>query len=106
MTEEMMQAIAEAEAKAADMKNAALEKAAAIVKEAEETAAKMKKSSAEVCKAYRETQLKEAEREAQKNYEASLEKTRTAARANGDRILANAEVPASVIVGRILNGNR
>ena len=106
MTEEMMQAIANAEAKAAEMKNAALEQAAAIVKEAEETAAKTKKSSAEVCKAYRETQLKEAEREAQNHYEASLEKTRAAARANGDKILANAEVPASIIVGRILNGNR
>ena len=106
MTEEIIQAISQAEERAAGIKNAAQEKAAAIVKEAEETAAKMKKSSSEVCKAYRESQMQEAELKAQNSYAATIEKTRADARANGDKILQNAEVPASVIVGRILNGDR
>ena len=106
MTEEIIQAISRAEEQAAGIKTAAQEQAAKIVKEAEETAAKMKKSSAEVCKAYRESQMNEAERSAQARYAATIEKTRSDARANGDKILQNAEVPASVIVGRILNGDR
>ena len=60
MTEEIIKSITEAEEKATDMKTAAYARAAEIAAQAETRAAEIAKSSEEVCKAYRETQLKAA----------------------------------------------
>lgn len=67
MTEEIIKSITEAEEKATDMKTAAYARAAEIAAQAEIRAAEIARSSEEVCKAYRETQLKAAEADAQKN---------------------------------------
>ena len=72
MAEEMIKLIAEAEAEAAQIKTAALEKAAAIIADAEMRASRKEKSAEEVCKAYRETQIKNAIEDAEKEYNASL----------------------------------
>ena len=61
MTEEIIKSITEAEARAAKIKESAFAQAAEIAAKAEERAFEIEKSSEEVCRAYRETQLKAAE---------------------------------------------
>ena len=103
MTEEIMKTIAEAERKATEIKAKATERATQIVKEAEARAVEIEKSSAEVCKAYRETAQKNAEAEAQKQYVATLEKAQAEASEYCRKILNQTEAPVSKIVGRITN---
>jgi len=66
MTEEIIKSITEAEARAAKIKESAFAQAAEIAAKAEERAFEIEKSSEEVCRAYRETQLKAAEADAEK----------------------------------------
>ena len=94
MTEEIIKSITEAEEKATDMKTAAYARAAEIAK-----------SSEEVCKAYRETQLKAAEADAQKKYLAALAEKRAEAEAYAARLLENTELPVSKIVRRVCGGD-
>ena len=61
------------------MKTAAYARAAEIAAQAEIRAAEIARSSEEVCKAYRETQLKAAEADAQKKYLAALAEKRAEA---------------------------
>ena len=86
MTEEIIKSITEAEEKATDMKTAAYARAE-IAAQAETRAAEIAKSSEEVCKAYRETQLKAAEADAQKKYLAALAEKRAEAEAYAARLL-------------------
>ena len=74
MTEEIIKSITASEAQASERKARAYERAAEIASEAEVRAAEIAKSSEEVCKAYRETQLKNAEAEAERQYCATLAK--------------------------------
>lgn len=68
-------------------------------------AAEIAKSSEEVCKAYRETQLKAAEADAQKKYLAALAEKRAEAEAYAARLLENTELPVSKIVRRVCGGD-
>ena len=95
MTEEIIQSITQAEAQAAEIKKAAQEKAA-----------REEKMSEEVCKAYRETQIKNAETQAQADYDAALQSTRKQAREYCARIMDGAKPSVSKIVGRIVRGDR
>lgn len=105
MTEEIIKSITEAEEKAADMKTAAYARAAEIAAQAEIRAAEIARSSEEVCKAYRETQLKAAEADAQKKYLAALAEKRAEAEAYAARLLENTELPVSKIVRRVCGGD-
>ena len=98
MTEEIIKSITEAEEKATDMKTAAYARAAEIAAQAEIRAE-------EVCKAYRETQLKAAEADAQKKYLAALAEKRAEAEAYAARLLENTELPVSKIVRRVCGGD-
>ncbi|MBQ8685094.1 MAG: hypothetical protein IJ514_02860 [Clostridia bacterium] len=106
MTEEMIKTITQAEEQAAEKKRAAIEQAATIVANAEAQAARTERSSDEVCKAYRESQLKSAKAEADKRYQETLEEREKAARAACASILKNADGSVSKIVERIVSGNR
>ena len=105
MTEEIIKSITEAEEKATDMKTAAYARAAEIAAQAEIRAAEIARSSEEVCKAYRETQLKGAEADAQKKYLAALAEKRAEAEAYAARLLENTELPVSKIVRRVCGGD-
>lgn len=106
MTDEIIRSITEAESAAAEIKAAANVRAAEIAAQAEARAAEIEKSSEEVCKAYRETQAKAAEADAEKAYLSALAEKRAEAKAYADRLLENAELPVSKIVGRITGGDR
>ena len=101
MTEEIIKSITASEAQASERKARAYERAAEIASEAEVRAAEIAKSSEEVCKAYRETQLKNAERQ----YCATLAKKRAEAEAYAARLMDGLELPVSKIVRRICDGD-
>lgn len=101
MTEEIIKSITEAETRAAKIKESAFAQAAEIAAKAEARAFEIESSSEEVCRAYRETQLKAAEADAEKAYLSALAQKREEARGYADRLLENIELPVSKIVGRI-----
>lgn len=105
MTEDIIKSITEAEAQAAELKAEALKKAAEIAVRAEARASELEKTSEEVCKAYRETQLKAAEADAEKEYFRTLVERRAEAEKYASRLLEQTELPVSGIVGRITSGN-
>ena len=105
MTEEIIKSITASEAQASERKARAYERAAEIASEAEVRAAEIAKSSEEVCKAYRETQLKNAEAEAERQYCATHAKKRAEAEAYAARLMDGLELPVSKIVRRICDGD-
>lgn len=105
-TEEIIQAITAAEERAAEIRKSAAEQAARILVEAENQAANSEKSSAEVCKAYAESQLKAARAEAEKCYTDRIEEQKRQSKEDCENILQNAENSVTEIVGRIVGGNR
>jgi len=106
MTEDIIKSITEAESAAAEIKESALRQAAEIAARAEARSAEIEKSTEEVCKAYRESQIKAAEADAEKAYLAALDEKGAEAKNYADRLLENIEIPVSKIVGRIIGGNR
>lgn len=106
MTEEIIKAVTDAEARAAKIKEEALARAAEEQAKAETRAEEIERSSAEVCKAYRETQIKAAEADAEKAYFAALARQREEAARYAESLSDKTEVPVSRIVGRITGGNR
>lgn len=105
MTEEMIRSITEAEEKATEIKRAACDKAAQILDDAERQSARMEKSSQEVCRAYRESQMKNAREEAETRYQQTLIAKEKEARAYCADVLKKADVCVSEIVGRIVRGD-
>ena len=106
MTEDIIKKITEAEEEAANIKASATQVAADKIANAELRAAEVMKTSDEVCKAYRETALKNAEISAQKEYDEAIKKAETDARNYCAEILLKSDTAAAVIVGRIIGGNR
>lgn len=105
MTEEIIKAITEAEAQGAKIRSDAMEKAAQIVAAAEAQAAREEKTSAEVCKAYADTQIKVAKADADKSYAETVDSEERKARAYCAEALKNADDEVSEIVGRIIRGD-
>ena len=105
MTEDMMKAITDAEAQASAIKRSAYEKAEKLILEAESQASKTELSSAEVCKAYIETQIKNARAEAEARYDISVKTEEKQAREYCANALKNAENCVNKIVGRIVGGD-
>ncbi len=106
MTEEIINAITEAESEAVRIGDRAREEAAAILSRAEVRAAEIEKSSEEVCRAYRDTQRKAAEAEAEKAYRSALAEKGEDARRYADRLLESTGDFVGKIVGRIVRGDR
>lgn len=106
MTEEIVKSITEAEEKAAEIKRIAQETAAKILADAEKNAARTESSSAEICKAYTETQIKTAKAEAENRYISTLETELQNAKKYCAQILEKSEIAVNDVVGRITSGNR
>ena len=105
MTEEMIKKITDAEEQGALLKEKATEKATLLLSEAERQVARTLQSSAEVCRAYSETQLKNARAEADIRYAETLETERKKARAYCAEMMKSADGYVSGIVGRIVGGD-
>lgn len=99
--EEIVEAIARAEAEAETIKMQATERAAQILAEARERAAKRLNETEAVCKQRRGTLVKEAERGAEEEYEKTLSLHKTEAKKYADGKLQEAELLADQIVRRI-----
>lgn len=101
---EILKSINEAECKAAEIKAAALEKAAAIAGGAEERSAEIAKLCEAECKAYREKTVREAEQAAQKRYENEITVKRAEASGYAAERLKNTDGIVNEIVRRITRG--
>ncbi|MBO4940349.1 MAG: hypothetical protein J6D30_04945 [Clostridia bacterium] len=106
MTEDIIQAIKQAEAQAAEMKNTASEQAAQMILDSEKQASMTEKTAMDVCKAYRDTQIKQAMTDAEQAYQNSLAQKEEETKAYCARILENSDAAVSKIVGRIISGDR
>ena len=106
MTEEIIKLITEAENKAAEIRRLAEERAADILAQAQLQADRSKQSSEDVCKAYRETQIKLAHEDAEKQYAETIAiKTRDSQKYCAQIMQEKSEKAISEIVGRITSGN-
>ena len=103
--ENMIQAITEAEEKAAAIKAEATARADAIVADAEKRASEREKSAREVCKAFRATQMKLALQKADEQYAADVAKVTADAKASSEKIMQNVDSTVAKIVGRIVSGD-
>jgi len=103
--ENMIQAITEAEEKAAAMKADATLRAETIVAEAERKAAETEKNARAVCKAYTTTQMKLALQNAEAQYTADVAKAAADAKAKSQTIMQNVDATVARIVGRIVSGD-
>ena len=105
MKEEIIQSIKNAEAQAQEIKRNAESQAQTILAEAEENARRAKDSAREVCKAYTETQIKNAKAEAERRYDDAICAREKSAREYCAKVLENAENTVLEIVGRIIRGD-
>ena len=104
--QEIIDRINEAEAKAAEIKAQAIEKAAQIAASAEERAADIERIAEVDAKALRESSLKAATEEAQKNYDNEITVNRAkASKYCADR-LKDTDKIVNDIVRRITRGSR
>ena len=105
MTEEIIKSITQAEEKAAEIKRAATEKAATVIAEATESATNTENAAVEVCRAYKESQIKGAYAEAERAYTETVTKNTEAAKSYCAKALAEADTVIGEIVGRIIRGD-
>ncbi len=106
LMEDILKTITVAEAKAAQIKEAALLRAQEITAEAEKRAGQLREYSETSLKAYRETELKKAVEKAQKDYDGEIAKEREKAVKYADGLLKNTDFYVNDIVGRISGGSR
>ena len=99
--EEIIKAVKEAEAEAAQKKAQANEKAAQIAAQAEQDAQDILKASEAECKQYRERELKNAEENAENAYFVTLSEKRAEAKAYADSLLKDTKASVGRIVRRI-----
>lgn len=104
--EEIIKSITEAEAQADALKKQALLQAEKIIEQAEERAATIEKNSAEECKAFREKTLKNAQLQAQQEYDHAIEKKREEGKTYVKERLEQCNLQVQEVVRRVSGGNR
>ena len=105
MTEDIIKAITEAELQASQIKREAQEKATEIVAVATLRASETEKENAELCKSYRETQIKEGIEKAESEYQTAIRVKTEEAKAYCADALAKSGASVGKIVGRIVSGD-
>ena len=106
MTDEMIKAITDAEARAVAIKNEANEKAEALLLDAQAQVVSLKSSSEEVLKAYKDTQLAAAKNQAELAFNEEIAKSKKEAQAYASNVIKNADTAVIDIVGRVISANR
>jgi hypothetical protein len=103
--ENMIQAIKEAEEKAAATKQAANMRASEILTLAEKKAAETEKTAREVCKAYKSSQARIAVEAAEAEYASVIAQKSAEAKAKSEEQMENVGATVARIVGRIVSGD-
>lgn len=103
--DEIIKSVTDAEQRAAQMKSDAVVRAGQIIEEARAQAAAIEAKSASERAAFRESSLKAAEEQAEKDYAAAVAKSRAEAQRYADHIIGNTDAVVGKIVGRINGGN-
>ncbi len=106
MKDEIVKSITQAEETAAELKRTAMERATEIVDEAVKRAEQIENTAKEVCAAYRESQIKNAQAEAERAYGEMLAQNEEDAKEYCTKVLEGADSVIGGIVGRIISGNR
>lgn len=101
MQEDILQSIATAESRAAEIKAQANDKAASIIAAAEKSAADIIRSSETQCAELRESSLKQAEEKAADEYAKALSDSRAQAQSYAQSILKYSPTHVGEIVGRL-----
>ncbi len=104
--EEIIKSITEAEKRAAEIKEQALNKAADIAAQAEERAAEIEKLSEAECKALREKSIQAAYDDAREKYEGEIKQKRAEAAVYASGCLKKADRQVSGIIRRVTGGGR
>ena len=104
MKTELIATITDAERQAAQEKERAAAQADRLVKDAESKAKNALSASADVCKAFFETQIRLATAQSEKRYAEELKQAGEAAEARSREALKNADVSVSGIVQRVVYG--
>jgi vacuolar-type H+-ATPase subunit H len=103
--DEMINAIAAAEAKAADIKNEAVIKAGKIIEDARAQAAELEKASALARAKMRDDTIKAATLKADKEYAAYISSCERQSKEYAEDVSKNTDVIVGKIVGRVSGGN-
>lgn len=101
MEEEILSRIAQAEARAAQIKEEAQSRAAAIVAEAQKQAQEIAKNSEVQAAAFRKEGMQAAEAKAQSDYLDAINKCSSQAKQYADGLLAHADEYVLEVVGRL-----
>ena len=105
MTEEILQAILSAEAKANEEKACAIQKADEIIADAEMNAQKIEQKSLNDCKAFIESEQAAAKATAQKQFDETIIAKTKEAKEYCAEALKNSDALVSEIVRRIVSGD-
>jgi vacuolar-type H+-ATPase subunit H len=103
---EMINAITDAEARATEIKNAAVLRAGDIIEQARAKAAEMEKNSATERAKFKQDSLNSAAERAQREYDSSIEKSKRDAKAYAESVSSSTDIIVGKIVGRISGGNK
>ncbi len=102
--EEILKSIAEAEAHAEEIKQAAETCATGLVTDALGKVAELQKQVEAECKAYREKEIAAAQRAADEQYRKTLTESREAAKKYADELIENTDSFVRTIIGRTCGG--
>lgn len=106
MNAQIIEAIKTAEKQAAYEKESAVAQSELLQREAEVRAKNTLSASAEVCKAYAETQMKLVNAQSEKRYDEEIEKAKKLAAEQVKNAADGSEISVSKIVRRILSGEK
>jgi vacuolar-type H+-ATPase subunit H len=103
--DDMIKAIAEAENKAAEIKNQAVITAGEIIEKAREQAAELEAAGVLARTKMRDEKLNAANKKAQQDYENSIASCRKQSKDYAEKVAQNSDVLVGKIVGRVSGGN-
>lgn len=101
MQENILESIAEAEGRAAEIKARATEQAAKIIAAADKCAADIVRSSETECAELRVNSLKQAESKSAADYEKALSDSRAQAQSYAEGVMKFSSIHVTAIVGRL-----
>ncbi len=103
--DDIINAITDAEARAAQIKSDAVEQAARIIDEARSKSAEISSEAAQSRSAFRDDSIKAAELKAEEDYNKSIANSRKEAEDYARKVGKNVDAAVGKIVGRVTSGN-
>jgi vacuolar-type H+-ATPase subunit H len=103
--DDMILAIADAETQATEIKNSAVQRAGVIIEDARAKAAQQEKEQVDVRAKYRDDAIRNAEMQAEEEFNKSIEKSKREAKSYANGVAASTDLIVGKIVGRVSSGN-